>query len=72
MSNAPSLRGHHPKSYAMNAYLKREKEKNVKSMKKKAKALWNDSAEERTLHCTSAPSTKSLMWMNILCDLACQ
>jgi hypothetical protein len=73
MSSTPSLRGHHPKSYAMNAYLKKDlanenqKPKKVEAIKKKEnRGLERHSVEERVPHCLSAPSTKALMRMNII------
>jgi hypothetical protein len=53
MSSTPSLRGHHPKSYAMNAYLKKDlanenqKPKKVEAIKKKEKGVWKDTVSRK-------------------------
>ena len=76
----PSLRSHHPKSYAMNAYLTKglrksnlKEKKRVEAINKKEnRDLEIDNDEERVPHFLSAPSTKVLMRISIILGLACQ
>jgi hypothetical protein len=49
MSSTPSLRGHHPKSYAMNAYLMKglrklnvKIHKRLKILRKRKTTVWKD------------------------------